>query len=193
MYMIKSITVFCASSTQTPEIYRQQTRRLGDLLADADIQCYYGGGRVGLMGDLAQTMVRRKAKITGIIPEFMVKEGWDNADVEELVVPDMYRRKDLLLNKAEAIVALAGGCGTLDELMEAITAKQLGLIHVPIVILNVNGYFDSLLSMLNRAVEEHFMRPEHKSLWSVVNTADEVLPAIEDSSVLPNARGLAAI
>lgn len=77
--------------------------------------------------------------------------------------------------------------------MEAITAKQLGLIHVPIVILNVNGYFDSLLSMLNRAVEEHFMRPEHKSLWSVVNTADEVLPAIEDSSVLPNARGLAAI
>ena len=123
----------------------------------------------------------------------MVDEGWDNDKVEEIVVPDMQIRKQKLMQLADAIVALPGGCGTLEELMEAITARQLGLIKVPIVLVNVCGFFDPLIAMLERAVKEKFMRNEHLSLWSVVTDASQVLSAIEDAPSIENARGIAAM
>lgn len=191
--MINQVTVFCASSTQADDVYKQEARKLGANLAEHAIKCYYGGGRVGLMGELASSMLEHNGQIVGIIPQFMVDEGWDNDKVEEIVVPDMQIRKQKLMQLADAIIALPGGCGTLEELMEAITARQLGLIKVPIVLVNVCGFFDPLIAMLERAVKEKFMRNEHLSLWSVVTEASQVLSAIEDAPSIENARGIAAM
>lgn len=191
--MVNKITVFCASSTQADAIYKNEAYRLGKLLSENNVCCYYGGGRVGLMGELAKSMVEENAKIIGIIPQFMVDEGWDNDDVEELVVPDMQVRKLQLMSCADAIVALPGGCGTLEELMEAITARQLGLITIPIVIVNVNGFFTPLIKMLEKAVSERFMREEHLNLWTVVNSVEDVLSAIDNAPEIKNARGIAAM
>ena len=190
---MKNITVFCASSSQAAPVYVSQAHRLGEILAEHNLHCYYGGGRVGLMGALAETMVKVQGQISGIIPQFMVDEGWDNPDVEEIVVPDMQIRKQMLLNRADAIVALPGGCGTLEELIEAITSRQLGLIKVPIIIVNVNGFFDHFIEMLHTAIEQRFMRPEHASLWTAVSSADEVMPAIESAPEIHDARGIAAM
>lgn len=191
--MINQVTVFCASSTQADDVYKQEACKLGAILAEHAIKCYYGGGRVGLMGELASSMLEHNGQIVGIIPQFMVDEGWDNEKVEEIVVPDMQIRKQKLMQLADAIIALPGGCGTLEELMEAITARQLGLIKVPIVLVNVCGFFDPLIAMLERAVKEKFMRNEHLSLWSVVTEASQVLSAIEDAPSIENARGIAAM
>lgn len=191
--MINQVTVFCASSTQAADVYKQEARQLGTILAEHAVKCYYGGGRVGLMGELAKSMLEHNGHIVGIIPQFMVDEGWDNDKVEEIVVPDMQIRKQKLMQLADAIVALPGGCGTLEELMEAITARQLGLIKVPIVLVNVCGFFDPLIAMLERAVKEKFMRNEHLSLWSVVTDASQVLSAIENAPSIENARGIAAM
>ena len=191
--MINNVTVFCASSTQAGVIYKQEARKLGVILAEHSIKCYYGGGRVGLMGELASSMLEHNGQIVGIIPQFMVDEGWDNDGVEEIVVSDMQIRKQKLMHLPDAIVALPGGCGTLEELLEAITARQLGLIKAPIILVNVAGFFDPLIAMLERAVAEKFMRQEHLALWSVVSDADHVLAAIENAPSIENARGIAAM
>lgn len=191
--MINSVTVFCASSTQADKIYKQEANKLGAILAEHNVKCYYGGGRVGLMGELSSSMLEHNGKIVGIIPQFMVDEGWDNDRVEEIVVPNMQVRKQQLMEFPDAIIALPGGCGTLEELLEAITARQLGLIKVPIIIVNVNGFFDPLVAMLEKAVAEKFMRTEHLALWTVVPDSDSVLSAIEDAPKIENARGIAAM
>lgn len=191
--MTHSVTVFCASSTQADVIYKQEANKLGAILAEHSIKCYYGGGRVGLMGELASSMLEHKGEIVGIIPQFMVDEGWDNDQVEEIVVSDMQIRKQKLMEIPDAIVALPGGCGTLEELLEAITARQLGLIKVPIIIVNVNGFFDPLVAMLEKAVAEKFMRTEHLALWKVVPDASYVLDAIENAPSIENARDIAAM
>lgn len=191
--MVKNVTVFCASSTKADNSYMQAASDLGRLLASNSICCYYGGGRVGLMGALADAMVKARGSIYGVIPKFMVDEGWDNDQVEEIVVADMQLRKQKMLAVADAIVALPGGCGTLEELMEAITARQLGLITVPIIIVNINGYFSPLVEMLKMAEKEHFMRPEHMKLWSLVDSVDDVIPAIESAPIIKDAREIAAM
>ncbi len=190
---MKNITVFCASSSVAADKYKAEAFRLGEILTKENAHCYYGGGRVGLMGELAAAMVKHGGCISGIIPQFMVDEGWDNPDVEEIVVPDMQVRKQKLMNVADAIVALPGGCGTLEELVEAITAKQLGLIKVPIVIVNTDGFFTYLIKMLEHAVEERFMREEHLKIWTVVSSVEEVMAAIEMAPEMVNARGIAAM
>lgn len=191
--MIKTVTVYCASSTQAPGVYKSEAYKLGKILASHSIHCFYGGGRVGLMGELSKAIVEEGGGITGIIPRFMVEEGWDNEDVAEMVVPDMQIRKQKLMTCGEAIVALPGGCGTLEELMETITARQLGLIEAPIIIVNTNGFFTPLLEMLDRCVSERFMRKEHLSLWSVVDSVSDVLKAIDNAPAIGNARGIAAM
>ena len=191
--MIKNISVFCASSSQVAEVYKSQTRLLGSILADAGIHCFYGGGCVGLMGELAESMLEHKGSISGVIPQFMVDEGWSNDRVEEIIVPDMNVRKSYMMEHSDAIVALPGGCGTLEELLVAITSRQLGLIKIPIIIVNIDGFFNPLIQMLNKAIEENFMRPEYKSLWLTVSSASDVLTAIEKSSQDKFERGRAAM
>lgn len=178
--MTKRVCVYCASSTQVDEAYKREARRLGEVLSKNGIACNYGGGAVGLMGELAQSMLDHGGEITGIIPRFMVERGWDNPKVTEVETSSMHTRKERMTKDVDAAIALPGGCGTLEELLEIITWKQLGLFLKPIVIVNVNHFFDPLLAMLDKCVEEKFMSEKLKKTWTVVNRADEVLTAIEE-------------
>lgn len=178
--MTKRVCVYCASSTQVDEAYKREAKRLGEILAKNGIACNYGGGAVGLMGELAHSMLEHGGEITGIIPRFMVERGWDNPNVTEVETSSMHTRKERMTQDVDAAIALPGGCGTIEELMEIITWKQLGLFLKPIVIINVNHFFAPLLSMLDKCVEEKFMSEKLKKTWTVVNNADEVIAAIEE-------------
>lgn len=179
--MIKRVCVYCASSSQVDEKYKQAARRLGEILSEKGIGCNYGGGAIGLMGELAKSMVKHQGDITGIIPHFMVERGWDNPAVVEVETDSMHTRKERMVQNVDAAIALPGGCGTLEELMEIITWKQLGLFLKPIIILNTDHFFDPLLAMLDKCVEENFMSEQLKKTWTVVNTAEEVIPAIQNA------------
>jgi len=179
--MISNISVFCASSSKLNSVYFRAAEKLGVLLSQNKLSVYYGGGRVGLMGKLADTILAHNGNITGVIPDFMVAQGWNHPDVEQVVVPDMHERKKYLTRIADAIVALPGGVGTMEELLEVITLKQLGKVLVPIIIVNTSGYFNTLLSFFNQMIEQGFMRQEHRNIWSVVNDPGDVLEAIADA------------
>lgn len=179
--MTKRVCVYCASSSQVDDKYKMAARRLGEILSENNIGCNYGGGAIGLMGELAQSMVDHHGDITGIIPRFMVERGWDNPLVKEIETPDMHSRKERMVQDVDAAIALPGGCGTLEELLEIITWKQLGLFLKPIIILNVDHYFDPLVAMLDKCVEENFMSAQLKKTWTVVSSAEEVLPAIQQA------------
>lgn len=190
-----TICVYCASSTQINPLYFEATERLGKILAEAGHAVVFGGGSTGLMGKLADSMLAENAKITGVIPQFMIDEEWHHNELTELIVTQtMHERKEKMASMADAAIALPGGCGTLEELLEVITWKQLGIFTKPIIIVNMNGYYDPLIEMLHRAVDEKFMRDIHKNMWEVVETPEDVLSAIANSASWDeNARNLAAI
>ncbi len=192
---MQTICVYCASSTQIKSSYFDATARLAGILAEAKITVVYGGGSKGLMGQLADSVLDAGGKVIGVIPRFMCEVEWNHTHLTELVlVETMHERKEKMALLADAVVALPGGCGTLEELLEIITWKRLGIFTKPIVIVNLEGYFDDLIMMLNRAIDEHFMRDEHRQMWEVVETPEDVLHAIETSVVWnSNARAFAAL
>jgi hypothetical protein len=192
---MQTICVYCASSSQVKPSYFDATARLGRILAEANLSVVYGGGSMGLMGQLANSILEAGGKITGVIPRFMCEVEWNHTGLTELILVDtMHERKEIMAMMADAIVALPGGCGTLEELLEVITWKRLGIFTKPIVIVNLDGYFDALIVMLNRAVDEHFMREEHRQMWAVVETPEAILTAIQNSvNWDTNARSFAAL
>lgn len=179
--MVSTITVFCASSSKVDPVYFKAAEKLGVIFSQNNISVYYGGGNAGLMGKLADTILKHNGTITGVIPAFMVEQGWNHPDVEQVVVPDMLERKKHVTKSADAIVALPGGVGTMEELLEVITLKQLGQVLVPIILVNTNGFFDTLLKLFDQMIEQNFMREEHGSLWTVVDDPEKVLEAINNS------------
>ena len=171
-----TITVYGASSGQLPPQYTDAAAALGRLMAERGHTLVNGAGRTGLMGAAADACLAAGGRAVGVIPEFMVEQGWQHTGMTELVVtPDMHRRKERMAEMSDACVALPGGVGTLEELLEIITWKQLGLYLKPIVVLNTGGYYDALLSQLERAAAERFMREEHKAIWHVATTPGEAL------------------
>lgn len=178
-----TIAVYCASSNQVHPHYYEEAERLGQLCAESGISVLYGDGGIGLMGALCRGVRSRGGQITGVIPEFMVAEGWNNpASTETIVVKTMHERKALIADRADAMVALPGGIGTFEELLEVLTWKQLGLHTKPIVILNTKGYYDDLLRCLDKMVAEHFMRPIHREqMFQVVERAEEVIETIKNA------------
>ena len=173
---IKSVCVYCASSSKISSVYFDATDQLGLLLAKNNINCICGAGNKGLMNSLTDSVIRNGGHVTGIIPQFMVDEGWHHQKLSEIIVTEtMHERKSLMAEKSDAVIALPGGCGTLEELLEIITWRQLGLYNKPIVILNVNGYYDDLIRMLEKAISESFMREEHKKMWHVASNALEAV------------------
>ena len=193
---MQTICVYCASSTQIKPQFFDAAERLATIFAEAGFAVVFGGGCSGLMGKLADTIMAENGKITGIIPQFMIDEEWHHPNLSELIVVEtMHERKALMAKMADAVVALPGGCGTLEELLEAITWKQLGILTSPIVILNTDGYYDPMIEMLQRAIDEKFMRQKHQNMWMVVQNPEEVIPAILNSEDWgeTNARSFAAI
>lgn len=177
-----TITVYGASSGQLPQIYIDAAAALGKHMAERGHTLVNGAGRTGLMGAAADACLAAGGRAVGVIPTFMVEQGWQHTSMTELVVtPDMHRRKERMAEMSDACVALPGGVGTLEELLEIITWKQLGLYLKPIVILNTGGYYDALLSQLDRAAAERFMRGEHKAIWSVADTPEEALRLAEET------------
>lgn len=184
MNQINSVCVYSASSTQIDETYFGAARQLGHLLAERNIRLVNGAGSIGLMRSIADSVLENGGEVTGVIPRFMVEQGWHHTGLTSLVeVESMHERKQLMADLSDAVIALPGGCGTLEELLEIITWKQLGLYLNPIVILNTNGFFDSLLAMLQRAIDENFMRQRHGDIWHVASTPEEAIELIHSIPV----------
>ncbi len=176
MSQVKSVAVYCASSTQLHPQYFQDAHRVGELLAHAGVTLVNGAGNMGLMRATTDGCLAGGGRAIGVIPSFMVAEGWAYDQMTELIeTKDMSDRKNKIAEITDAAIALPGGCGTIDELFELITNKQLGLYLKPIVILNTMGYYDPLLQWLERAAEEHFMRDIHLQLWKVARTPEEAV------------------
>ena len=179
MNQINSVCVYSASSTKIDEVYFNAARQLGQLLAKRRIRLINGAGSIGLMRSVADAVLENGGEVTGVIPKFMVEQGWHHTGLSKLVeVESMHERKQLMADLSDAVIALPGGCGTLEELLEIITWKQLGLYFNPIVILNTNGFFDPLLDMLTRAIDENFMRRQHGEIWHVATTPEEAVELI---------------
>lgn len=179
MNQINSVCVYSASSTKIDEVYFNAARQLGQLLAKRRIRLINGAGSIGLMRSVADAVLENGGEVTGVIPKFMVEQGWHHTGLSKLVeVESMHERKQLMADLSDAVIALPGGCGTLEELLEIITWKQLGLYLNPIVILNTNGFFDPLLDMLTRAIDENFMRRQHGEIWHVATTPEEAVELI---------------
>lgn len=173
---IKNVCVYSASSTKIASIYFEIAEELGHLLARKGINLINGAGSSGLMGTISNAALQAGGTVTGVIPRFMVEQGWHHQGLTHLVETEtMHERKQLMAEMSDGVIALPGGCGTLEELLEIITWKQLGIYLKPIVILNVNRYFDPLLDMLQKAIEENFMREEHRAIWQVAATAEEAV------------------
>lgn len=172
--MSKTVCVYCASSHDVDFRYLDAAYRLGAALARLGAHVVCGAGNQGLMRNLADGCIDNDGQVTGVIPQFMADNGWGyDALTQTIVTTDIHERKRRMAEMADAVVALPGGCGTLEELLEIITWKQLGLFHGRIVVANVNGYFTPLLAMLKRCVDEGFMKPSHAALWSVADTAEQ--------------------
>lgn len=179
---IKNICVYSASSTKLDPIYYNAANELGRFMAQRKINLVNGAGGIGLMKSIADAVLDNGGKVIGVIPHFMVEQNWQHPGLTELIeVKDMHERKKLMAEKSDAIIAMPGGCGTLEELLEIITWKQLGLYLNPIIILNINSFFDPLLEMLEKAIDENFMSQQHADIWRVANSAEEALDMIENT------------
>ncbi|MDD5362418.1 MAG: TIGR00730 family Rossman fold protein [Ignavibacteria bacterium] len=176
------ICVYCASSAKVDKVYFDAAERLANEFIKENVEVVYGGGAVGLMGIIADTIIKHGGKIKGILPKFMVEVEWAHKGLSDLVMTDtMHERKAKFMEDVDALVALPGGSGTLEELLEAITLKRLGQFVKPIVILNTKGYYDPLLQMFDKCVRENFMNSIHLEMWKVVSEPEEVLDAIKNS------------
>jgi uncharacterized protein (TIGR00730 family) len=193
--MLQNICVYCASSNRTPAIYLDAAERLGRALASAGLQIVYGGSCLGSMGRMAEAALAAGGKVTGVMPRFMDELEWAHQSLTELrLVDDMHERKRTMLDLCDAIVALPGGCGTLEELFEAITWKRLGLYFGPVVLVNVNGFYDPCITLLNRAVDEGFMSEKHRAMWTVAPDPESVVETLRTIPEWPReARGFAAL
>ena len=171
-----TITIYAASSGQAAPQYVEAARELGRLMAREGHRLVNGAGRTGLMAACAEACLEAGGEAIGVIPQFMVDEHWQHEGMTRLIVtPDMHSRKQRMAAESDACIALPGGVGTLEELLEIITWKQLGLYLKPIVVLNTGGYFNPLLAQLQSALDQHFMRPVHAAIWQVAGTPAEAL------------------
>lgn len=181
---MQSVCVYCASSTQIDEKYFRAAEELGTLIAQRGLRLITGAGRLGLMNTVQDAALAAGGEAIGVIPTFMVKEGWHHTGLTQLIeTGSMHERKQTMANLSDGVIALPGGCGTMEELLEIITWKQLGLYLNPIVILNIDGFYDSLLEQLKRALDDNFMRTIHADIWKVATTPAEAVELLMTTPV----------
>jgi uncharacterized protein (TIGR00730 family) len=187
--MIRRLCVFCGAYRGSKSMYVQAAYDTGAMLAERGIALVYGGGNIGLMEVLADAALERGGVVIGVIPESLrVREVAHTGLTELRVVGSMHERKALMADLSDGFLALPGGLGTLEELLEITTWGQLGLHRKPMGLLNVGGYFDLLLAQLDRAVEDGFLRPEHRRLLMVADGVSSVLDALMKAPPPPPAR-----
>lgn len=180
MGKINSVCVYCGSSARADQVYKDAAAALGRAIAAKGWDLVYGGGRVGLMGIVADSALAAGSKVVGIIPKHIQAREIEHTDLTELhIVDSMHTRKQMMVDRADAFVILAGGLGTLDEFFEILTWKQLGLHDKPVVMLNVNGYWDKMLDAIRHIASEKFMRDEDLAMFQIVNSVEAVASAIK--------------
>jgi uncharacterized protein (TIGR00730 family) len=174
--MTHSVCVFCGSAPGARPSYSQAARDLGAGLACAGITLVYGGGRLGLMGIVADSVLQAGGRVLGVIPRMLIERECAHTSLtQQYVVNTMHERKTLMADLSDAFVGLPGGMGTFDELVEIITWAQLGLHAKPVVLANIENYFDPLYAMLDHAVRERFVTPESRARWHNAEGVSQVL------------------
>lgn len=184
---IANICVYCGSNVGLNPAYAEAARTLGRSMAEAGIGLVYGGGGLGLMGELARTVMAHGGRVTGIIPTFLSKKERMLRNVHELiVVEDMHQRKKLMFDRSDAFVALPGGIGTLEELVEQLTWAQLGQHTKPIVLLNIEGFWAPFLELLRHMRREAFIRPAMDVRYAIIDRAEDVVGTVCRASEPPD-------
>ena len=184
MNQIKNVCVYSASSTKIAPVYFAVAEELGQLLALRGINLINGAGSIGLMAATSNACLAAGGTVTGVIPRFMVEQGWQHKSLTQLIETEtMHERKQIMAEMSDGVIALPGGCGTMEELLEIITWKQLGIYLNPIIILNIDGFYNPLLEMLQRAIDGNFMRPEHQNIWQVTTSAQQAIELLYTSPI----------
>ncbi len=174
------VCVYCSSSGRVGASHVEAARRLGEELALRGHELIYGGGDVGLMGVLARAVHARGGRVTGIIPEALTQHDVAYREADELIITEtMAQRKGLMLERAEAFLALPGGFGTLEELSETLTLKQLGYLDAALVLLNIDGFYDGLMAFFEQLIALGFVRPDHRALYHLAADAADALDYVE--------------
>jgi uncharacterized protein (TIGR00730 family) len=185
---LRSLCVYCGSGPGQNPAYTKTARAFGRILATSRIGLVYGGGSLGLMGEVARSVLEHGGHVTGIIPGFLSEREHMLIEAQELiVVDDMHQRKQLMFAKSDAFVALPGGLGTLEEFVEQLTWSQLGRHSKPIVLANIDGFWDPLLVLFERMGDERFIRPGLELNLLVVQRVEDIIPAIDKALVYPAA------
>lgn len=178
---MKRITVFCGSSIGVDEVYETQARLLGETLARQNIDLVYGGADIGLMGAVANGALSKKGNVIGVLPKFLKTKEIEHQNLTELIIVDsMHERKTKMNDLCDGVISIPGGLGTLEEFFEMMTWAQLGLHQKPIGILNVDGYYDSLIVMIQNMVEKGFVKGTDQNLFVVSNTVDVLLKKMKN-------------
>jgi uncharacterized protein (TIGR00730 family) len=173
---LKKIVVFCGSSLGFNPIYKEAAVALGNYFVANNIGLVYGGGKIGMMGVLSDTILDQNGEVIGVIPKLLEKEEVVHAGVEEMIVcKNMSERKVIMSKLVDGYITLPGGFGTLDEMFEALTLNQLHIEQKPVGLLNVNGFFDATLLQLDKMVEEGYLKPANRKMLLVANSVDELL------------------
>lgn len=174
--MTKSVTVYCSSSNHSPKKYFDAASKLGKSLAERDISLVFGGGNVGLMGCIANAVMQNGGIVRGIIPRFLEEKEIAHYDITELhIVETMHERKMKLVEWADAFIVLPGGFGTLDELVEVITWRYLGHHDKPIALFNIDGFWNPLLHFFDTLAAQSLVKQDHRELYQVCNTVEEII------------------
>jgi uncharacterized protein (TIGR00730 family) len=182
MSQIRSICVYCGSGPGADPAFVAAARAFGTILAQNKVRLIYGGGAIGLMGEIASAVLDHGGEVTGIIPEFLKEREIALKRVQELVVtPNLHQRKQIMFERADAFVALPGGIGTLEELVEQLTWAQLGRHKKPILLVNINGFWDPLRTLLNHMTSLKFIRPGLSVRYIVVDRVEDILPNLQDA------------
>jgi uncharacterized protein (TIGR00730 family) len=188
---LRSLCLFCGSNVGGRPEYANAAAAVGKLVAEREIRIVTGAGHVGLMGVVADAALAAGGQVIGVIPQMLVDRELAHQGLTELrVVGSMHERKALMAELSDGFIALPGGLGTLEELCEVLTWAQLGIHHKPCGVLNVLGYFDPLLAMFDRAVDEKFMRPEHRALLLAAGDPAELLARLEQIPPQMDVKGL---
>ena len=178
---MKKIVVFCGSSLGFNPIYKEAAIALGNHFVNNNIGLVYGGGKIGMMGVIADTILAKKGEVIGVIPKLLEKEEVVHADVEEMIVcKNMSERKVIMSKLIDGYVTLPGGFGTLDELFEALTLNQLHIEQKPVGLLNINGFFNATLLQLDKMVAEGYLKPENRKLLLVANSVEELMQKMDN-------------
>ncbi|MFC0779108.1 TIGR00730 family Rossman fold protein [Flavobacterium sp. HJSW_4] len=178
---MKRITVFCASSYGTEKIYEEQAIALGKTLAEQNIELVYGGANVGLMGAVADGALNAGGKVIGVLPNFLRSKEIAHLGLTELIlVESMHERKTKMNDLCDGVIALPGGFGTLEELFEMLTWAQLGLHKKPIAILNIDGYYDSLIELLQTMTEKGLLKEVNQKMLLVSDSIDDLLDQMKN-------------